>query len=203
MINISGAIRLLLLIIAVSADGFCSAFGLGASGITIPPRSAAVISASGAAFLAVSAAFGGAAVRFIPNGVCGVISSTILTLLGVFNLFHKAFEKLGEKLPEKSKLRVYLSDEAADCDKSKDISCKEALVLSAALSADSLAAGLGAGFGSIPIIPTAVLSFLVGFCFVTAANALGEKAACGKTPRKLDFRCLCGGLLIAIAFFKA
>lgn len=203
MFNVFGAIRLFLLIIAVSADGFCSAFGLGASGITIPPRSAAVISASGSAFLALSAAFGGAAVRFIPNGVCGIVSSVILVLLGIFNLFHTSFEKLGEKLPEKSKLRVYFSDEAADCDKSKDISCKEALVLSAALSADSLAAGLGAGLGSIPIVPIAVLSFLVEFCFVTSANVLGKKAACGKTPRKLDFRCLCGGLLIAIAVFKA
>ena len=203
MFGYFGVIKILLLIIAVSADGFCSAFGLGASGITIPAKSASVISASGAAFLAVSAAFGGAAVKYIPNGICGVVSSTILVLLGVFNLFPKVFEKLGEKLPEGSKLRVYLSDDAADCDKSKDISCKEALVLSAALSADSLAAGLGAGLGSIPIIPTAILSFAVGFCFVTSANALGKKAAFGKTPHKLDFRCLCGGLLIAIAFFKA
>ena len=60
--------RLLLLVVAVTSDGFCAAFGLGASGIIIPPKSAAVISASGAAFLTISAALGGTAVSLIPSG---------------------------------------------------------------------------------------------------------------------------------------
>ena len=196
MLNIAEILNLLLLIVAVSSDGFCAAFGLGVSGITIPPKSAAVISASGAAFLTLSAALGGTAVRFIPSGVCSVISGTILILLGLFNIFHKAFERLCCKLPEGSRLRVCLSDEEADTDRSKDISCKEALVLSAALSADSLAAGLGAGFGTVPMLPIAVLSFVIGFVFVISANALGKKASSAK---KLDLRCLCGILLIVFA----
>lgn len=196
MLNIAEILNLLLLIVAVSSDGFCAAFGLGVSGITIPPKSAAVISASGAAFLTLSAALGGTAVRFIPSGVCSVISGTILILLGLFNIFHKAFERLCCKLPEGSRLRVCLSDEEADTDRSKDISCKEALVLSAALSADSLAAGLGAGFGAVPMLPIAVLSFVIGFVFVISANALGKKASSAK---KLDLRCLCGILLIVFA----
>lgn len=196
MLNIAEILNLLLLIVAVSSDGFCAAFGLGVSGIAIPPRSAAVISASGAAFLTLSAAFGGTAVKFIPSGVCSVISGVILILLGLFNIFHKAFEKLCCKLPEGSRLRVCLSDEEADTDRSKDISCKEALVLSAALSADSLAAGLGAGFGAVPMLPIAILSFVIGFIFVISANALGKKASSAK---KLDLRCLCGILLIVFA----
>lgn len=199
MFDFTGILRLLLLIVAVSSDGFCAAFGLGVSGITIPPRSAAVISASGAAFLTLSAALGGTAVRFIPSGVCTVISSVILALLGLFNIFHKAFEKLCDKLPEGSRLRVCLSDEEADSDRSKDISCKEALVLSAALSADSLAAGLGAGLGAVPMLPIAVLSFVIGFVFVAAANALGKKASSAK---KLDLRGLCGVLLIVFAIIS-
>lgn len=196
MLAFSDIFKCLLLIAAVSSDSFCAAFGLGVSGITIPPRSAAVISALGAAFLTLSAGFGGTAVRFIPSGVCSVISSVILILLGLFNIFHKAFEKLCDKLPEHSQLRVCLSDEEADSDRSKDISCKEALVLSAALSADSLAAGLGAGFGAVPMLPIAFLSFVIGFVFVLSANALGKKASADK---RLDLRGLCGILLIIFA----
>lgn len=191
--------RLLLLVVAVTSDGFCAAFGLGASGIIIPPKSAAVISASGAAFLTISAALGGTVVSLIPSGVCSVISSVILALLGLFNIFHKAFEKLSCKLPENSRFRVCLSDEAADSDRSKDISCKEALVLSAALSADSLAAGLGAGLGAVPMLPIALLSFVTGFVFVVTANKLGKKASSNK---KLDLRGLCGALLIIFAIIN-
>lgn len=199
MLGFSGILRILLLIIAVSSDGFCAAFGLGASGITIPPKSAAVISVSGAAFLALSTALGETAVRFIPSGICSVASSVILALLGFFNLFHKAFGKLCDKLPEGSRFRVCLSDEEADSDRSKDISCKEALVLSAALSADSLAAGLGAGLGAVPMLPVALLSFTVGFVFVVSANKLGKKASVNK---KLDLRGLCGALLIVFAIIS-
>ncbi len=194
--------RLLLLIAAVSADGLCSAFGLGASGISIPARSAAVISGFGAAFLVISAAVGNAAVKYIPVGLCAVISAVILILLGIFNLFHRAFERLGEKLPEKSKLRVYLSDDAADCDSSKDISCKEALVLSAALSADSLAAGIGFGLQEYPLSAIAVTAFFMQLCFVIFANKLGKNALCGKKRRNIDLRMLCGLLLITIALIK-
>lgn len=196
MLGFTEILKLLLLIVAVSSDGFCAAFGLGVSGIAIPPKSAAVISALGAAFLTLSAALGGTAVRFIPSSVCTAISGAILILLGLFNIFHKAFEKLSCKLPEGSRLRVCLSDEEADSDRSKDISCKEALVLSAALSADSLAAGLGAGLGAVPMLPIAILSFIIGFVFVISANALGKKASSAK---KLDLRCLCGALLIVFA----
>lgn len=199
MLSFSEIFQLLLLIVAVSSDGFCAAFGLGASGITIPTRSAAVISALGAAFLTLSAALGGTAVRFIPSGVCSVISGIILIMLGLFNIFHKALEKLCDKLPENSRFRVCLSDEAADSDRSKDISCKEALVLSAALSADSLAAGLGAGLGAVPMLPVALLSFVIGFAFVVTANKLGKKASSAK---KLDLRGLCGALLIVFAIIS-
>lgn len=199
MLTFSDIFKCLLLIAAVSSDSFCAAFGLGVSGITIPPRSAAVISALGAVFLTLSAGFGGMAVHFIPSGVCSAISSIILTLLGLFNIFHKAFKKLCDKLPENSRLRICLSDEEADSDRSKDISCKEALIFSAALSADSLAAGLGAGLGTVPMLPTAFLSFIIGFVFVLSANVLGKKAAVG---RKLDLRALCGALLIIFAFIS-
>lgn len=202
MADVFGIIRLLLLIATVSADGFCSAFGLGVSGISIPTKSAAVISGTGTLFLAFSAAVGGAAVKLIPIGVCSVISTVILTLLGMFNLFHKAFERLGERLPEKSKLRVYLSDDAADCDSSKDISCREALVLSAALSADSLAAGIGAGLDSYPLTSIAVIAFFMQFCFVVFANKLGKRALCDGEKKHIDLRMVCGLLLITIAVIK-
>ena len=80
-----------------------------------------------------------------------------------------------------------------------DISCKEALVLSAALSADSLAAGLGAGFGAVPMLPIAILSFVIGFAFVVSANFLGKKAS---SEKKLDLRGLCGVLLIVFAIIS-
>ncbi len=202
MADLFGIIRLLLLIATVSADGLCSAFGLGASGISIPARSAAVISSSGAAFLVLSAAIGGAVVKLVPIGVCSGLSAAILVLLGAFNLFHRVFERIGENLPKNSRLRVYLSDDAADCDSSKDISCREALILSIALSADSLAAGIGVGLDLYPLPVIAVTAFFIQFCFVVFANRLGRKTLCGGRVKRIDLRKLCGLLLIAIAVVK-
>lgn len=202
MTDFWGIVRLLLFIAAVSADGLCSAFGLGASGISIPARSAVVISCSGAAFLVLSAAIGGTVGKLVPIGVCSALSTVILLLLGIFNLFHRLFERIGEKLPKKSKLRVYFSDDAADCDSSKDISSKEALVLSVALSADSLAAGIGVGLDSYSLPAIAVTTFFMQLCFVVFANKLGKKALCGIGKKRIDLRMICGVLLITIAVIK-
>lgn len=191
-------IKAVLLIIAVSADGFCFSFGLGASGIEIPARSAAVISSVGTAFLVLSALLGNAAVWIVPPDICRVISCVILVFLGLCNLFHKLLGRIADKLPRR--LRAFFCDESeADCDRSKDISCGEAFALSAALSADSLAAGLGAGLGEIPLLLTGILSFLIGFFFVIAANFLGRKASCGE---KIDLRAFGGLILIVVGIIK-
>ena len=59
----------LLLVMAVSMDGFAAALGMGSSGIKIPLRSALIISFTGTLFLGVSVAFGDAAESFIPETV--------------------------------------------------------------------------------------------------------------------------------------
>ena len=201
IITIKGVIymlRIILLILAVSTDGFASAIGLGSAGIKVPFRSAAVISTVGTAFLTLSVCFADVLERFIPVSVCGIISSAVLILLGIFNLLHGVLKRKTLKNQDKNTaIAVFFDGTKADTDHSKTISCKEALLLSAALSADSLVMGISAGLGEIMLVPLIVLSFAMGLGAVMGGAAIGKRMISGGDP---DLQWLCGIILIVLAF---
>lgn len=190
-------IKILLLILAVSADGFASAVGIGAAGIKIPVRSAAVISLTGTVFLTVSVYFADVIGNFIPSELCHFISSAALVLLGIFNIFHGVIEKAVRKKKPSGQLELYFDGTSADRDHSKTISCREALALSVALSADSLVTGVSAGLGRMSALSLAVPAFAVGFGAVLLGSFIGKHAV---FTGNFDLQRLCGLILVVIAF---
>ncbi|MCM1578644.1 MAG: hypothetical protein NC078_07605, partial [Ruminococcus sp.] len=91
------------------------------------------------------------------------------------------------------------SPEKADCDSSREISPKEAAVLGAALSVDSVFTGMGAGIGgaSPPLI--FALSFLCGVIACGLGRLAGEAVRGKNCPKKFPVWLVTGAGLIVIA----
>ena len=200
-------LKILLLTAAVCTDGFASAVGIGAAGIKIPAQSSVIISFTGALFLSCSAAFADLIGKFIPERVCGVVSFVLLMLLGLFNLFQGYFKGLAERIGARSgkdgkaqnPAVLFFDGAAADADNSKSISPREAVVLAAALSADSLVTGVSAGLGDLNVPLLAVFSFAAGLLSISLGWRLGRKIA---SSLKISLGRLCGAALIILAFLK-
>lgn len=198
-------LKIILLVIAVCTDSFAASVGMGAAGIKIPLRSELIISLTGALFLTLSAAFADFFGQMIPEEVCEIISFTLLISLGIFNLFQGFFKKLMMKRTKRkssekaSPAEIFFDGTAADTDNSKSISVREAAALSAALSADSLITGVGAGLErlALPILGAAV--FGASMLSLAAGQRLGRKLI---STFKINLGWLCGAVLILLAFLK-
>ena len=86
---------------------------------------------------------------------------------------------------------------------------KSALALGAALSADSLAAGIGAGALNIPLLPAAAASFLAGAAALSGGERLGRVFAASEAESeergagsRLKINRLGGILLLLLAAAK-
>jgi putative Mn2+ efflux pump MntP len=185
---------LVLLIFAVTIDGFAAAVTMGAAGIHIPAKSAAVLSLTGTAFLGVSAFFSASVGSLFPIGVLKIISAALLAALGVADIVKKSLRKRYEKVPETS---IFLDETKSDKNHDKVISLREAMSLSVVLSADSLATGAASASIMSSHLPlTLAATLAVGFTAVLIGNRLGKNLwkRC-----KFDFEKLCGVVLILLA----
>lgn len=107
------------------------------------------------------------------------------------NNFNTVTEQMG------ALIRMFFDGASADTDNSKSISAKEALVLSAALSADSVVTGIGAGLGSISLPLLSVMAFAAGLISVKSGEKLGRKIV---SSFNINLGWLCGAVLIILAF---
>lgn len=191
-------LKIILLIIAVSVDSFAASIGIGSAGIKIPFRSAAVISLTGTVFLVVSVGFADIISGFVPLKICRYISSGLLIVLGIINLLHGILKKAALTRKNPPALEILFDGTKADSDNSKTISCREALVLSAILSADSVVTGVSAGLGQICLIPLGIAAFAAGFFSTALGTFIGKRII---YTGSINFQWLCGVLLIVIALF--
>ncbi len=192
----------LLLILAVCTDSFAASVGLGSAGIKIPVKSALIISITGTLFLTLSVCFADIIETIIPNEICKMLSFILLIALGLFNLFRNVFKTALDKKKNKNNnnpVNIYFNETAADADNSKIISVKEALVLSVALSADSLVTGISAGFTGYNIPLLTIMTFAIGFTAIQTGSFIGRKIS---TVKKLNLSWLCGVILILLAFLR-
>ena len=141
--------------------------------------------------------------RFIPENACRAVSFVLLVLLGLFNLFQEYFKRLAERLKNSGKNQnpavLFFDGAAADTDNSKSISPREAVVLAAALSADSLVTGVSAGLDNLNVPMLAAVSFAAGLLTISLGWRLGRKMA---SSAKIRLGWLCGAALIVLAFLK-
>lgn len=200
----------IMLVLAVSLDAFIAAFSFGSGKIRIPPVSNIIVNLICTAVLTASIACSSVIGGVIPDSLCRAIGAGILITMGTVSLFENLLKGALRKRQGEGGLRfrllsidfvicVYLDETKADCDLSKTLSAKEAVALAFALSADSVASGLGIGFGHTCILRVAAASLTAGVLFVFLGSILGQRAAC----RKPKLSWLSGAILIALGIFNA
>lgn len=189
--------EILLLAAAVSVDGFVSAIGISGAGIRIPFRSAVVISFTGTLFLCAAVMLSDIMAGWISERICDFISKAILLGMGVFNLLHGVIRKKSSEKEYPEAVKIYFDGTRADKDLSKSISCREAVILAAALSADSLITG--AGMAGAAILPLMAVSFAAGIISVNAGSYIGRHVI---FTGRLNLQWLGGVLLIILALIK-
>ncbi len=176
--------KLILLIIALSADAFTAGFAYGADKVKIPLLSSVIVAALSDLLLVSSLILGNLFKAYIPPSVTSLLSFSILFVLALVKIFDSSLKK---KIKE------------ANCDDVEVLSPAEALSLGFALSADSAAAGIGAASLEFSLPLTAVLTFLIGMIAICGGGFLGRLLA---SKLEFNFAVVGGFLLLFLAFSK-
>lgn len=156
-------------------DMFFAAFSYGKNRIRIPFASMLIISLTGATVLIFAIEFSEVISRIIPDKVCIYGGAAILVLIGSIYLFRDFFKAYLQKMDTDSRQLKILIDECnADIDNSKELSVKEAFLLSVSLSADSLASGTGAGFIGINPLRTWIIAAAGGIIMMGSGLLAGK-----------------------------
>lgn len=201
---------LIILVIAVSLDGFGVGVTYGARNILVPPLALLIIMFCSGVIVLLSMTIGNLLSAFISPHLASVFGGAILVALGIFSLINIIRPKLNA---EKLKLRSHESNhilhqiktvlstpDHADVDRSGVISEKEAVVLGSALALDAFGAGLGASMlGYSPILTSILIAFMSGL-FVFGGIKTGLLISRIKQLQHLTF--LPPLLLITIGIFN-
>lgn len=196
-------LRACLLAAAVCMDTLFAAMGCSMSGIHIPKRCAALISFIGSVFLGVSLLAGQLLESLLPSNACRYGGAAVLCIIGGVQLAKEGLRALfrAQKPHIRRKalglvIEICFDETLADADGSKTLSLGEAVTFAAAMSLDSLASGMGAGIGSIWILPCLGMTLVLGFALTLLGAAIGTR--CG--TRRLQW--LGGVMLIALAVVR-
>ena len=199
----------IILAVIISIDTFLAAAAYRSGNIKIPPLSAVVINAVGAAALGLSLMLSDMISRIISTELCSIFGFIILTAIGIITVFKSMIRSLVRRLSERGELslhtgssgiivKLYLDDTAADFDCSKTLSLKEAAALALAGSLDSVSTGLSVGFNEINPAISALFAFIAGSAAIIFGGLAGRKIA----SMNHDFSWLGGIALIAFAVFE-
>lgn len=188
-----------LFVCALTLDGFAASFAYGSDRIRIPLFSALIVDFVCTAMLALSLFLGAAVRAYIPEGLLKILCFGILFLLGLFKCFDQLAKSLIKGKDAPFLVAVYASPEAADADRSKVLSAREALALAFALSLDGLAAGFGAALGEVNLAIILLLSLIANLAALDLGAKLGNGLA-KKVPVNLSW--VSGAVLILLAFTK-
>lgn len=159
-------------------------------------------------FLSSAAAvtLGGVISVFLPGDICRLIGALLLLALGAYVIIgavRNAVKKNDLRKDKESNLLknttgILYDPGLCDADRSNALDFKEALILGAAISADSFAGGLGVGFsGSGAVVPILCAAFHL--IFLCAGEAAGKRILRHTGVREQLFSAAAGVLLIVIA----
>ncbi|MCZ8518319.1 MULTISPECIES: sporulation membrane protein YtaF [Paenibacillus] len=220
-------ISLLLLALAVSLDGFGVGVTYGLRRIRIPLLSIAIIAACSGGIIYVSMGIGVLLRNFVDPAGARMIGAVILIGIGIWALVQMLRQR-GEEdgddegeeepavpaaAPTTAKEIVYIelkrfglviqilrTPQAADVDRSGNISAYEATLLGVALSLDAFGAGVGAALlGFTPWLTAAVIAVASG-TFLAVGLRIGYRYAGLPWVRKLAV--LPGFVLIVMGIMK-
>lgn len=198
---------LILLVIAVSLDGFGVGVSYGMQKIRMPLLSLIIIMCCSGVIVLISMTLGDIISQFITTKMTESIGAIILILIGCFSLWNVLKAPNTEKQTESNHpepphtLRtVFTKPKYADLDRSGSISANESFLLGIALAMDAFGAGIGASIIGYPAILTALLIAFMSGSFVFCGMRLGLVFSRHKRLQRMGF--LPPILLIALGIFN-
>lgn len=174
---------LLLLVIAVSLDGFGVGITYGIQKIKVPILALLIIMLCSGIIVYTSMLIGDLLSSFITHEFAKIIGGSILILLGLFSFVNIIRSKLKKSQMDQPELvqatkmdhlrTVITTPDNADLDRSGSISAGEAFLLGLALALDAFGAGIGASMLGYSPLLTAVLTACMSGFFLYFGMRLG------------------------------
>ncbi|MFD2044880.1 sporulation membrane protein YtaF [Ornithinibacillus salinisoli] len=202
---------LLLLVIAVSLDGFGVGVSYGMRKIHVPMNALCIIMFCSGIVVLSSMSLGSLFSSFISPDIANIIGGSILITLGIFSLINTIRsqlqkEKISTTSSEESTNKLHslktvlATPDKADLDKSGTISASEAFLLGTALALDAFGAGIGAAIiGYSPLLTAVLIAFMSGI-FVHYGIKIGVILSNSRRMRQMSF--LPPAILIALGILN-
>ncbi len=205
-------LSVIILSLSLSIDALGIGMSLGLRKISIPlcARIASALLCFFITFLSVIA--GRALSHLLPQSFATGTGSVFLMILGILIIYKALKKEAPEKEASATKTHTFIirslgitiniitSPIICDMDDSKSIDIKEAIYLGAALSMDSLGAGLSLAIGNSTAFLMPFLTALSQMIFISAGLFIGKKF---KTEGKEDiFTVLSGIVILSVAIIR-
>lgn len=164
----------LLIVFAVSLDGFGVGFTYGLKKIKITLTTLVIVILCSGIVVGSAMVFGKIIIRIISPEYASYLGGIILICLGAY-LFGSHVRTNQKEQKKQNGYSAILKDPLiVDKDESGSISAKEALILGFALALDAFGAGIGASMIGYPMLSTTVIIALSSGVFVFLGVKLGD-----------------------------
>ena len=201
-------VSLFLFLTAVSIDSLTAGLTYGTQRVKIRPFAYLILTFIPALFITLANHIGSWLFVLLPETVLPFLSFTLLMLLGLSKLTESLLRLLARRCPSLTRnwglkikhnniiFTVYISPEDAKQEDLQFLSAKEALLLSLALSLDSVLAGMAFSAGPLPGLPLFLMAALFNLLLFTVGYSLGHLASC---VLHVDLSWLSGLFLLLLA----
>ena len=191
-------LNIFLLVFALCLDTFVASAAYGTNQVHLSAGQIAVINGICSLCLGVSLMFGTLLDSWIPESFTRGICFISLMLLGFLKLADSSIKRYLRRHRQLNKnirfsfsqlrfiINIYSDPLEADADESHDLTWKEVIFFSLAMSIDSLAAGTMAAFMKISVPITVITAFVMGVLFTCMGLLLGRKIS-AHCPRDLSW----------------
>ena len=200
---------LILFLTAVSIDSLTAGLTYGAGRVHIKLPAYLILICVPSAFIAAANRVGSYIFLFLPESVLPFLSFFLLMLIGLSKLSESLIRTMARRHPSLVRnwgckikeihiiFTVYLSPENANQEDLQILSPKEALLLSLALSLDSVLAGMAFSTGTIPLAALFLLAALFNLLLFSFGYSLGHLIS---HVLHVDLSWISGLFLIFLAF---
>ena len=204
----SASMALFLFLTAVSIDSLTAGLTYGTQRVQIKLPAYLILVCIPAAFVTAANRIGSYLFLLLPKTALPFLSFTLLAVLGLSKLSESLIRFLAHRYPSLSRnwgckikqvniiFTVYLSPEDANREDLQILSPKEALLLSLALSLDSVLAGMAFTTGTLPLAALFLLSVLFNLILFMAGYGFGHLAS---SILRVDLSWLSGLFLLILA----
>ena len=199
---------LILFLTAVSIDSLTAGLTYGTQRVQIKLPAYLILICVPAAFIAAANRVGFYIFLFLPKTILPILSCALLTLIGFSKLSESLIRLLARRHPSLTRnwgckikqihiiFTVYLSPEDANREDVQVLSPKEALLLSLALSLDSVLVGMAYTTGPIPLAVLFLLAALFNLLLFSVGYGFGHLIS---SALHVDLSWLSGLFLLLLA----